>query len=82
MISLVWFLLIGLAAGWAGTRLMGAGGAGVLTMMLVGVVGSYIGPFVLRVIGFKTAGFPATLVAAVIGAVICIAALRYFGPKV
>lgn len=82
MFSLIWFLLIGLAAGWAGTRLMGAGGSSVLTMMVVGVVGSYIGPFVLRVIGFKTAGFPATLVAAVIGAVICIAALRYFGPKV
>lgn len=81
LFSLIWFLLIGLAAGWAGTRLMGAGNANVLTMMVVGVAGSFVGPFVLRILGFKTAAFPATLVAAVIGAVICIAAMRYLGPK-
>lgn len=80
--SLIWFLLIGLAAGWAGTKIMGAGGAGWLTMLLVGVAGSYIGPFLLRVIGFKTVGFPASLVAAVLGSIVCIALLRYFGPKV
>lgn len=81
MFSFIWFLLIGLAAGWAGTRLMSAGGANVLTMMVVGVVGSFIGPFVLGLLGFEGKGSIASFIAAVVGAVICIAAMRYFGPK-
>lgn len=81
LLSLMWFLLVGLAAGWAATWLMGAGRAGLLTMMAVGVLGSFVGPFVLRLVGFKTIGFPASLLAAVLGAAICISAIRYFGPK-
>ncbi|MEO0530472.1 MAG: GlsB/YeaQ/YmgE family stress response membrane protein [Planctomycetota bacterium] len=81
LFSLIWMLLIGLAAGWIATWLMNAGKPGLLGMMLVGVIGSFIGPFVIRLIGFKTVGFPASLVAAVLGAVLCIAAIRYFGPK-
>lgn len=81
MINLIGLLLIGLAAGWAGTRLMGAGGAGVLTMMVVGVIGSYVGPLLFSLVGFKKIVFPASLLPAVVGAVVCIAAVRYFGPK-
>lgn len=81
MFGLIWFLLVGLMAGWIATQVMGAGKPGVLGMMLVGVIGSMIGPFLIRVVGFKTVGFPASLIAAVLGAILCIAALRYFGPK-
>lgn len=81
MFSLIWMLLIGLAAGWIATQVMGAGKPGVLGMMLVGVIGSFIGPFLIRLVGFKTVGFPGSLIAAVVGAIVCIAAIRYFGPK-
>lgn len=81
MFGLIWKLLIGLAAGWIATLLMSANKPGLLGMMLVGVIGSIVGPVLLRVVGFSTVGFPASLIAAVIGAVVCIAAIRYFGPK-
>jgi len=81
MFSLIWMLLIGLVAGWIATRLMGAGNAGVVAMMVVGVVGSFVGPLVIRLFGFKTVQFPASLIAAVLGAILCIAALRYLAPK-
>lgn len=81
MFSLIWFLIIGLLAGYLATWFMEAGRAGVLGMMVVGVLGSFIGGFVIRLFGFQAVGFPATLVSATVGAVICIAAIRYFGPK-
>ncbi|TWU00082.1 Transglycosylase associated protein [Botrimarina colliarenosi] len=81
MFSLIWFLLIGLLAGWLATKFMEAGQAGVLGMMVVGVLGSFVGGLLFRLLGFEKVGFPATLVTATVGAVICIAAIRYFGPK-
>lgn len=81
MFSLIWNLLIGLAAGWIASRIMQAGNAGWLSMMVVGVIGSFVGPALLRLIGFSSVGFPATLISATVGAIVCIAALRYFGPK-
>lgn len=81
MFSLIWFLLIGLVAGYLATWFMEAGRSGVLGMMVVGVLGSFIGGFVFSVMGFKAVSFPATLVSATVGAALCIAAIRYFGPK-
>ncbi len=81
MFSLIWFLIIGLLAGYLATWFMEAGRAGVLGMMVVGVLGSFIGGLVFSIMGFKAVGFPATLVSATVGAAICIAAIRYFGPK-
>lgn len=74
-------LLIGLAAGYLASRFMGAENASVLPMLVVGVVGSFVGPIVIRLLGFKTLGFPGSLIAATVGAALCIAAIRYFGPK-
>lgn len=81
MFELIGTLIVGLAAGWAATRLMGAGNAGWLAMLVVGVVGSFVGPWALLLVGFETVGFPGSLIAAVIGAVLCILALRYLAPK-
>ena len=81
MFHVIWTLLIGLAAGWIASRVMQAGNAGWLSMMVVGVAGSFVGPALLWLIGLKSFGVAGTLISATLGAVLCIAALRYFGPK-
>ncbi|MGL4511752.1 MAG: GlsB/YeaQ/YmgE family stress response membrane protein [Lacipirellulaceae bacterium] len=81
MLRFVWFILFGIAAGWIASRLMGAGRPGVLGLLIVGGVGSIIGPLLFAIIGFKTYGIVAELIASVVGAVICIYALRTWGPR-
>lgn len=77
MISVIYFLLIGLAAGWLAKQL-GFGGGGLLTLMIVGVVGSFVGAFLIRLVGFKKNGVLAEIITATVGAVVLIVLLRQF----
>ena len=65
------FLFIGLLAGWIAEKIMSRS-HGLLTNLIVGVVGAYLGGFLLGLFGVETtgAGFWMSLVTAVIGAVV------------
>ena len=41
----VWFILIGIAAGWLAGQIMKGGGFGVLGDLIVGVIGALLGGF-------------------------------------
>jgi len=43
--SLLWFLLIGLAAGWLAGQIMKGGGFGLVGDLIVGVIGALLGGF-------------------------------------
>jgi len=76
---LLWFILIGLAAGWLAGRLMKGKAFGVIGDIVVGVVGALIGGFVFRTLGIATGdGLIGSLIVAVIGAVILLYLLRLF----
>lgn len=81
MIALIGMLLVGLFAGWIASLIMKAGKPGVLGMMLVGVLGSFVGHFLFAIVGFREIVFPASLIPAVVGAVVCIAVIRHLGRK-
>lgn len=65
-------LLIGLLAGWIAERITSAD-HGLLTNMLVGVAGSFVGTKLAELLQVPIFGFWRTLAAAVAGAVIVIA---------
>jgi uncharacterized membrane protein YeaQ/YmgE (transglycosylase-associated protein family) len=67
--SLIWFLLIGLLAGWLAGKLMSGGGFGLVGNMVLGVVGAVVGGHVLGLIGITGGGFIADLLVATFGAV-------------
>lgn len=75
MIELLWFLLIGLAAGWLAGQLMKTGG-GMLTNMIVGVIGAVLGGWLFRYTPMASGGLLGSLLMATIGAVIVLAILR------
>jgi uncharacterized membrane protein YeaQ/YmgE (transglycosylase-associated protein family) len=55
-IVIVW-LLVGLVAGWLASQLVRGGGSGVVTDIVVGIVGAFIGGMIFRSQGWH-APFP------------------------
>ncbi|NBX30473.1 GlsB/YeaQ/YmgE family stress response membrane protein, partial [bacterium] len=41
--DIVWFLLIGVAAGWLASQIMKGGGSGLVTDLIMGVIGAILG---------------------------------------
>jgi uncharacterized membrane protein YeaQ/YmgE (transglycosylase-associated protein family) len=76
-VSLLWFLLIGLVAGWLAGLIMKGRGFGWLVDMIVGVIGALIGGFVFGHLGISLgSGDLGALVSATVGAVILLFLLK------
>lgn len=74
--NFVWFLLIGLAAGWLAGRIVKGGGFGLVGDLVVGVVGAILGGLLFDLLGLKSTGLVGSLVTATVGAVVLIGLLR------
>ncbi|MGZ3393766.1 MAG: GlsB/YeaQ/YmgE family stress response membrane protein [Isosphaeraceae bacterium] len=73
----VWFILIGLAAGWLAGQVMKGGGFGVLGDIVVGVIGALLGGFLFRTFGVSAGGgLRGSLIVATIGAIVLLFVLR------
>src|SRR5579864_7847375 len=74
--AVVWWLLIGLIAGFLASVVMRGGGYGIVGDIIVGIVGAFIGGFLASLVGLGASGFVGTVIVAFIGACILIAILR------
>lgn len=74
--NFLWFALIGLAAGWLAGQIMKGGSGGLVTDLIVGVVGSIVGGVLFRLIGLASVGLIGELITATVGAVVLLAVLR------
>lgn len=74
--SILWFLLIGLAAGWLAGQFMRGGGMGVVTDLIIGVVGAILGGFLFRLIGISAYGLLGDLITATVGAMLLLFLLK------
>ena len=74
--GLIWFLLIGLIAGWLAGRVMRGGGFGVIGDMIVGVIGALIGGWLFGVLGISAGGLIGSIITAFVGAVLLLLLLR------
>jgi len=73
----LWFILIGLAAGWLAGQFMRGGGYGVVGDLLLGVVGAMVGGFLFRQLGLSAGGgLIGALVVATIGAAVVLFLVR------
>jgi uncharacterized membrane protein YeaQ/YmgE (transglycosylase-associated protein family) len=66
------FLIVGLIAGWIAEKVMSRN-HGLLTNLIVGVIGAYLGAFLFSLVGFETGGFLGALIVATIGAIVLLA---------
>lgn len=69
--GIVWWLVVGLVAGWLTGKIMGGPGKGVVLDIVVGLVGAVAGGFLVGLLGLRPeGGLVYTIIVAVIGAAI------------
>jgi uncharacterized membrane protein YeaQ/YmgE (transglycosylase-associated protein family) len=73
---LLWFLIIGIAAGWLAGQLMKGGGFGLIGDLVVGVIGAFLGGWLFGALGIVAGGLIGRLVTATIGAVLLLFLVR------
>ncbi|QEH36120.1 hypothetical protein OJF2_46800 [Aquisphaera giovannonii] len=74
--QLIWFALIGLAAGWLAGQIMKEGERGLVGNLVVGVIGAILGGFLIGILGFAATGLLGSLITATLGAVVLLSVLR------
>jgi uncharacterized membrane protein YeaQ/YmgE (transglycosylase-associated protein family) len=82
MLFILWWIIVGLIAGWLTGKLMKGSGYGAIMDIVVGIVGAIIGGFIMRALGFTgQGGMIYTIIIAVLGAVILTFLIRLFSGK-
>lgn len=73
----LWWIIVGLIAGFLTGKLMKGSGFGVIGDIVVGIIGAFIGGFIMRALGFAgQGGLIYTVIVAIIGAVLLTLLLR------
>ncbi len=75
--DIIWFLIIGLVAGWLAGTLMSSGGYGIIGDIVLGILGAVIGGYLFSSLGVSAGGGTlGSIIVATVGAVVLIALLR------
>jgi uncharacterized membrane protein YeaQ/YmgE (transglycosylase-associated protein family) len=77
MFSIIWWIIVGLIAGFITGKLMKGSGYGTLGDIIVGIIGAVVGGYIMRAAGFAgSGGMIYTILVAVLGAVLLTLILR------
>jgi len=76
VMEIVWFLLIGLVAGWFASLITKREGKGIISYLIIGVIGALLGGCLFRLLHLVAYGLVGDLVTATVGAVILLFVLR------
>lgn len=76
---IIWWIIVGLIAGWITGKIMKGTGYGAVMDIVIGIIGAIIGGFIMRALGFAgQGGMIYTIIVAIIGAIILTLILRLF----
>jgi len=74
--GLIYWIVVGLIAGWLAGKVMKGGGYGVLVDIILGILGAIVGGWVFGLLGFQAGGLIAPIIVAFVGAVILVWIVR------
>lgn len=77
----IWWIIIGLLAGWIAGHLTRGRGFGCLVDVILGLIGAVIGGWIFTRLGVTILGFWGSLAAATVGAVVLVAIARLFAGR-
>jgi uncharacterized membrane protein YeaQ/YmgE (transglycosylase-associated protein family) len=70
--NLIWWIVVGLIAGWAAGKIMKGGGYGTVMDIVLGIVRAIVGGWLLGALGINAGGLIGTIIVAIFGAVLLI----------
>jgi uncharacterized membrane protein YeaQ/YmgE (transglycosylase-associated protein family) len=76
-VSIIGAVVIGILAGWIAEQITGRE-HGLLTNLVVGIVGAFLGAFIANAMGIGFAGFWGSLLVSTVGAVLLLAIVGMF----
>lgn len=79
-VSIVGAVVIGIFAGWVSEQIMGRE-HGLLTNLVVGIVGAFLGAVLASALGIGFAGFWSSLIVSTVGAVVLLALVGMVRPR-
>ena len=77
----LWYLLIGLVAGWIASLIVKGSGSGMLVNLIVGIIGSMLGGWIFSLFGWVAVGTFGSLITSVVGAIELYAPLQSNFPE-
>lgn len=80
-IGWLWFIIIGILAGFIAGKLMRGGGFGLVVNLVVGIIGAVLGGWVFGLLGIAAGGIIGSLVTATVGAIILLWIISLFQRK-
>ena len=78
--QLIWFLLVGLIAGWLAGTIMKGSGFGLIGDLVVGVLGALLGAWLFSLLGITTWGLLGSILVALCGALVLLFVIRLLRP--
>ena len=81
LLNILWFILIGIAAGWLAGQIMQGGGFGLVGDLIVGVIGAVLGGLLFGLLGIQATGIIGHLITATVGAIVLLLLLRVLRPR-
>ena len=70
--GIIWWIIVGLIAGWAAGKIMKGGGYGVIADIVLGILGGILGGWIVGELGFGGGGLIWSILVAILGALILI----------
>jgi len=75
--NFLWFLIIGIVAGWVAGRITKGKGFGLFGNLIVGVLGALVGGFLFDLVGLSAYGVLGSLITATVGAIVLLLLLGF-----
>ena len=80
--SFLWFVVVGIVAGWLAGKIVKGGGFGLLGDLVVGVLGAVIGGWLFSTLGVAGGGgLLGSILVATVGAVVLLVIVRFIKRK-
>ena len=70
MLFFLWYLLIGLVAGWIANMIVRGSGAGLWINLLVGIVGGFLGGWLFSLFGIFAVGTFGSIIMSIVRAIV------------
>jgi len=77
----LWYILIGIAAGYLAGRIVKGSGSGLILNLVIGVIGSVIGGWLFSLMGVSGGNMLWSLLTATVGAIVLLLIVSLFTKK-